>query len=241
MQSASFKKSSSGSYDEDDYINYVEDRQYCYDGSEQNPVFTKHHVFGKNKRKEKSLKDDLKKAGFSNEIVNKADEVFSQMKSGLKRGVRRKQLMFYCVQTAYNLLKIPEDPATLAEMCGLTSSEMMKANSMCSPSKISFQAPPVRWLPKDFLRVYYQKIVEMGIMSFSDNTMEEIESICNDVMSKHNELRDEKPQTVAAAVIVFYLGLHGLAIEKKKYTEIFARSDMTIQKVRNKVASAYNS
>ena len=117
MQVTSFKKSSSGSYDEDDYENYIEDREYCYDGSEQHPEFTKHHVFGKNKRKEKSLKEDLKKAGFSNEIVSKADEVFSQMNSGLKRGVRRKQLMFFCVQTAYNLLGIPEDPAALAGMC----------------------------------------------------------------------------------------------------------------------------
>lgn len=234
-------KSSSGSYDENDYENYVEDRDYCYNGSEQNPVFTKHHVFGKAGRKEKSLKEDLKKAGFSLMIISKADEVFSQMNSGLKRGVRRKQLMFFCVQTAYNLLKIPEDPASLATMCGISPSEMLKANSMCSPSKISYQAPPVRWLPKDFLRVYYQKIVEMDIISESEEMMEDIEKICNDVMSKHNELRDEKPQSVAAAVIVFYLGLHGCAIEKKKYTEIFARSDMTIQKVKNKVAVAYNS
>lgn len=231
----------SSSYDENDFENYIEDRQRCFDGSETNPEFTNHHVFGKPKRKEKSLKEDLKKANFPPEIISKADEVFSQMNSGLKRGVRRKQLMFFCVQNAYNILGIPEDPSRLAILCGITSSEMMKASSMCSPSKISYQSPPVRWYPKDFLRVYYQKIIDMDIISLSDETLKDIESICEEVMLKSSELQDEKPQTVAAAIIVFYLGLHGCAIDKKKYTEIFSKSDMTIQKVKNRVASAYNS
>lgn len=224
----------------DGYEEYVEDKQHCYK-SETNPEFTKNHVFNKSKYKERSLKEDLKKANFPSEIVNKADEVFAQMQSGLKRGVGRKQLVFHCVQTAYNLLNIPEDPAQLAQMCGLSHSEMTKAASICSASKVNYQPPPKRWLPKDFLELYFQKIVDMDIVNFSDGALEDIEMICDEVMEKSRELYDEKPQTVAAAMIVFYLGLHNCAIEKKRYTEIFARSEMTVTKLKNKVSAIYNS
>jgi hypothetical protein len=232
---------SSGSYDENDFENYIEDRQQCLRGDEPNPEFTNHHVFGKPKRKEKSLKEDLIRAEFPPDIVAKADEVFIDMNSGLKRGVRRKQLMFFCVQTAYNLLGIAEDPATLANRCGITPSEMMKASSMCSYSKTNYKPPPIHWSAKDYLKVFFQKIVDMDIISFSDDTLKEIENICDEVLGKSFELRDEKPQTVAAAVIVFYLGLHGCAIDKRKYTEIFSRSNMTIHKTAAKVDLIYNS
>lgn len=224
----------------DDYEDCVEEKQHCYK-SESNPEFTNHHVFNKSKYKEKSLKEELKKANFPSEIIVKADEVFSQMNSGLKRGVGRKQIMFFCVQTAYNLMGIPVDPSHLAGLCGITTSEMIKASSMCSPSKINYQPPQVHWQPGAFLQVYYQKILDMDIISFSDRALEEIESICEEVVSKNRELKDEKPQTVAAAVIVFYLSLHGCAIDKKRYSEIFARSEMTVTKLKNKVAATYNS
>ena len=224
-------------YDDTDYI---EDRQYCYNGSEQHPEFTNHHVL-KPKLKEKSLKPDLINAGFPAEIVTKANEIFNKLECGLKRGVRRRQLMFFCVQSAYNKLKIPEDPSRLATMCGISHSEMMKANSMCSPSKTNYKAPLTHWTPHDFLSVFYQKLVDLDIIMYSDSVFEDIESICNEVMDKSPTLREDKPQTVAAAILVYYLGLHGIGIDKKSYSEIFSRSDMTIQKVKNKVAQAYNS
>lgn len=235
------EKSSSGSYDENDYENYIEEKQECLRGDEPNPEFTNHHVFGKPKRKEKSIKEELKKANFPPIIVAKADEVFVSMNGGLKRGVRRRQSMFFCVQTAYNLLGIPEDPARIATMCGITSSEMMKASSMCSFSKTKYKIAPIKWMPKDYLKVYFQKIVDMDIISFSDETLKEIEKICDEVLEKSFDLRDEKPQTVAAAVIVFYLGLQGYAIDKSKYNDIFSRSEITILKSTNKISSVYNS
>ena len=227
------------SYDEDDYENYFEDRQRIFNGSEPNPEFTKTHVLTKSK--EKSLKSDLKNLGFPQEIVVQADEIFSQMDSGLKRGTRRRQLIFFCVHAAYNTLRIPEDPSNLANMCGITTSEISKAFSMCSPSKTKYKAPIVHWEPKDYLKFYYKKILELNIINFNDKVLEEVESICSEVMGKNKELKDEKPQTVAAAVLVFYLGLYGCGIDSKKYNEIFSKSSMTILKIKNKVALAYNS
>ena len=237
MEAVSGKKKCS--YDEDDYENYFQDREHVCNGSEQHPEFTKNHVLTKSK--DKSLKADLQNAGFPSEIVVKADEIFSQMDSGLKRGNRRKQLMFFCVHAAYNTLRIPEDPTNLASMCGITTSEISKAFSMCSPSKTNYKPPCINWQPEDYLKFYYKKIMELDIISFHDDVLDDIKGICEEVMEKNRELKDEKPQTVAAAVLVFYLQLHGCAVDVNKYKEIFNRSSMTIAKIKNKVAVAYNS
>jgi len=224
---------------DDEFEDYYEETQQICDGREEFPEFTNHHILVKGK--EKSLKSDLKACGFPPDIIAKADEIHSKMDSGLKRGNRKKQQMFFCVSNAYNSLGIPEDPTKIARMCGISSSEISKANSMCSPSKTNFKSPPIHWEPKHFLEGYLRKLAELDIISFSDDVSIDIENICEDVMSKSQDLKDEKPQTVAAAVIVFYLQLHNCVIEKKKYDEIFSKSEMTILKIKNKVASAYNS
>jgi len=226
-------------YDYDnDYENYYADTQHCYDGTEQHPEFTKRHSLPKNM--DKSIKQELKKIGFPVNIIAKADEIFNKLEAGTKRGKRRRQMMFFCVKTAYNALGIPEDPNKLAKMCGITRADISKAQSMCAPTKTSYKAPIICYEPSDFLNIYYQKIQDLNIINFSDGTFYEIKEICEEVMEKDEELYDEKPQTVAAAVIVFYLSIHGLTIEKKRYKEIFGASDMTVNKLRNRVAYAYN-
>lgn len=216
---------------------YIEET-HVYNGSEVNPEFTNHHVITKSK--EKTLKSELRSKGFPAEIINKADEIFVKMKFGLKRGVRRKQLIFYCAQAAYNELGISIDPSQLASTCGITYSEISKANSMCSPSKTGYKPPSEFKLPQDFIETYYKKIMDLNILDFGENAQENIINICNEVMNKSSELKEEKPQTVAAAVLVFYLELNGCSLKKDKYTEIFNKSDMAIIKIKNKVSSIYN-
>ena len=223
-------------YDED-YENYYADNQHCYNGTEQHPEFTNHHSLPKNQYK--SIKSDLKKIGFPVNIIVEADEIYNKLDTGTKRGKRRKQMMFFCVKTAYNNLGIPEDPSKLANMCGISRSDISKAQSMCSKTKTNYKAPIVHRNPEDFLKIYYRRIQDL--FSFPENTMDELIEMCHEIMEKDEELEDEKPQTVAAAIIVFYIGIDGYSIEKKKYNEIFGISDMTINKIKNKVTEAYNS
>jgi hypothetical protein len=224
---------------DDVFEDYYEESQQICDGTEEHPEFTNHHILVKGK--ERSLKTDLKTCGFPPNIIAEADEVHSQMNTGLKRGARKRREMFFCVLTAYNNLGITVDPTQIAKMCKISPSEISKAISMCSPSKTNFKAPSVNKTPKDFLEGFVQKITELDIVSFSDDALNEIEIICEDVVKNSQELRDEKPQTVAAAIIVFYLQLHNCVIDRKKYNEIFSKSEMTILKIKNKVAIAYNS
>lgn len=227
------------SYDDEDTDNYFEDRQEIYDGSQEHPEFTKQHVLLK--KKDRSLKGPLTDAGFPPEIVAKGDDICCKMESGLRRGAKIRQLTFYCALQAYKELNIPEDPNKIAQKCGVTPPEISKALSMCSPAKTKYKPVQVKRTPEEYIRVSLKKLEELGILNFSPETADKIEEICREAMEKDPELKEEKPQSVAAAAVVFYLGLNRISIDKNKYTEIFSRSDMTIGKIKKKINTAYNS
>lgn len=214
-----------------------EDRAYCYNGQEAHPLFTTHHAIPRNT--ERTIRPDLDKLGLPQDIVNEASNIYQNMKAGTKRGKKRKQLIFFCVSSAYNTKGIPEDPNRLAEICGIDSSDISKSHSMCSSIRTNYEAPLVRYMPNDFVNLYFDKLSHH--ISFPEGALEDIYVMTADVMECDPDLSDEKPQTVAAAILVFYLSIHGASIEKSKYKSIFGRSDMTINKIKNKVSAAYNS
>lgn len=214
-----------------------EDKAYIYNGSESCPIYTNHHAIPRSN--EKTIRPDLEKLGLPNNIVNSADSIYQDMSVGTKRGKRRKMLLFFCSFTAYNQENIPVDPIWLANICGLERSGISKALSMCSPVHTNFDAPLVRYTPKNYIPLYFRKLNEEWI-TFPDGAIEDIYEMAEEVMSRDPDLNDEKPQTVAAAILVFYLQMHGYSIDKDKYKAIFGRSDMTINKIKKRVSKAYN-
>lgn len=219
----------------DDNI-YEEDRVYVYNGSEANPIFTDHHSMPKSN--ERSIRSDLEKLNLPSNIVNIADRIYQDMDVGTKRGKRRKMLLFYCSFTAYNQENIPVDPIWLANICGIERSSISKALSMCSPVTTNSDNLIVQHHPKDFILTFYEKLKQWVV--FPENALDEIYDMMNDVLENDGSLVDEKPQTVAAAILVYYMKNNGYSIEKESYNTIFRRSDMTINKVKKKVIDAYN-
>lgn len=215
-----------------------EDVDYFYTGSESCPIYTTHHAIPRSN--EKTIRPDLEKLGLPTNIVNAADSVYQNMSVGTKRGKRRRMLVFFCSFTAYNQEDIPVDPIWLANICNLERSEISKALSMCSPAHSDFGSLSVRYSPKNFIPTYFKKLNDEWV-NFPEGALEEIYKMTDEVMENDPDLKDEKPQTVAAAILVYYLYRDGYSIDKDKYNSIFGRSDMTINKIKKKVSEAYNS
>lgn len=214
-----------------------EDRDQIYTGSEYGSLYTDHHSIPR--PNEKSIRTDIDKLGFPPDIVNIADSIYQDMDLGTKRGKRRKMLIFYCVFTAYNQENITVDPIWLANICGLERSNISKALSMCSPVLIGTETPAVKFTTsKSYIPVYFNKLREW--INFPDTAIQEIYDISDEILEKDPTLNDEKPQTVAAAILVHYMKMHGYIIDKEKYKTIFKRSDMTINKIKKRIVAAYN-
>ena len=220
----------------DDVYEDFEDRVHIFNGSESCPIYTDHHAIPRSN--EKTIRLDLEKLNIPSNIIYIADSIYQNMDVGTKRGKRRKMLLFFCVFTAYNQENIPIDPIWLANICDLERSSISKALSMCSPVYTNCDTPIAHFSPKDYIPVYFKKIQEW--LSFPEGTIEDIYNITDEIMEKDVTLNDEKPQTVAAAVLVHYMKIHGYSIDKENYKTIFRRSDMTINKIKKKVIKAYN-
>lgn len=220
---------------EDNYEN-IEDKVQIYNGSESCPLYTDHHSIPRSN--EKTIRHDLEKLNMPSNIINIADAIYQNMDVGTKRGKRRKMLLFFCAFTAYNQENIPVDPIWLANICGLERSSISKSLSMCSPVYTNCESPMVRFNPKDYIPVYYKKL--SAWITFPEGTIEDIYDMSDEIMEKDSSLNDEKPQTVAAAILVFYMKMHGYTIDKDNYNTIFKRSDMTINKIKKKIIKAYN-
>lgn len=218
------------------YDEVYEDVPQIYNGSESRPLFTSHHSMPTTT--EKTIRPDLEKLGLPVNILNAADIVYQSMTVGTKRGRKRKMLLFFCSFRAYNQENVAIDPIYLAEICGIESSDISKALSMCSP--VYETTNTLIWhTPKHFIPFYFNKL-NNELLSFPESAMDEIDEITKEVMEKDPDLEDEKPQTVAAAILVFYLQTKGYGIEKSRYKHIFGRSDMTINKIKKRVIKAYN-
>lgn len=236
-QETSRQEYPSQEYSTDDFIaddiNEYEDKTVI----EISPAYSNQH--STQKIIDKTIRSDLEKLGLPQQILNTADFIYQNMAVGTKRGKRRKMLIFFCSFSAYNQENIPVDPVVLANKCGIERSDVAKALSMCSPVHTNFDTPLVRYSPENYIPVYFGKL-NNGMIGFPDGALEEIYEMTREIIEHDSELNDEKPQTVAAAIIVYYLQTKGYVIDKDKYKSIFGRSDMTINKVKKRVMKAHN-
>jgi transcription initiation factor TFIIIB Brf1 subunit/transcription initiation factor TFIIB len=206
--------------------------------------FTTHHNLFKGY--ERSIRAELDKLELPQDIKITADEIFHQMKTGTKRGDKRKQMIFHCVRNAYIIHGLKKDPKQLADICGIDYSKITKASSMCSQVQTGFISPIIEDSPIDFIHDMFDninKVIESQI-SFADGTVDKIikmgEEVLKNDMEDDGDLSDEKPQMVAIAIILYYLEIMGITINQDKYKELFKTTFSTIKKLKIKVEVAYN-
>lgn len=193
------------------------------------------------RNKERTIRLELENIGFSNEIINKAVDLHKKSGIGTRRGRKRKQTIFYYVYAAYNALNIPIEPKGLAERCGLKISEISRAIPKCRSD--SNNVPNVvLWSPIQYIRECYDVILKKTDLriNFPENTLDDIIKMTEEIMRVEPTLLDQKPQTIAAAIVLYYLSINGININRKDFANLFKSSDMTINKIFKEVANAYN-
>lgn len=234
--------------DNNDTDNIIdEDDTHFFRGSSNNPDFTTYHSLTKNN--DKNIREELEKLNLHLDIINMADSVFQKMQTGTRRGRKRKLLIYHCVRTAYDELGIPRDPKELADVCGIEYSEITKASSMCSPVQTNYSSPIIVYSPIQFIPNVFKRLEEAieSQVQFPEGTLEQILDIAREVISdddndeaKQNPLLGEKPQMVAAAIILYYIEMHGIMLDRKIYKPLFNTTYSTINKLRLQVDAAYN-
>ena len=187
------------------------------------------------KPSEKSILPDLEKLRIPDDVKNEAERIFQQLELSTKRGYRRKRLVFYCIYSAYKTLGRAHDPKKIAKLVGIKTTEMSKALSMCSPAQTNFQPPSVYHTPKDFIPEYHQMV------NLSPSCLDEVLSLCDTISELDPEILEGNPQVVAAGMLMYFMQINGMSVNRKAFAQNVSVSEMTINKMFNQISKIHNS
>lgn len=205
---------------------------HFYTGINGKIEYTNHHAIPKSS--DKSILTDLDKLNIPDEVKTEAERIFQRLETNTKRGKRRKKLLFYCVFHAYSSLGPSKDPKAIAELVGISSTEMSKAFSMCSESQTNYKPPTAFHSPLEFIPEYLQ------LIGLDPICLGSIIDIANDILSKDPELAENYPQVVAAGILLYYMTINGVIINKKEFAKMVRRSEMTISKIYKRISQIHN-
>lgn len=170
----------------------------------------------------KNISKDLEPLKISNEIKNKANEIYIRMGPDTTRAKKRKLLLFHCVYNAYRELGINIAPSEIGQMFNLTQGQMTKTTSMFSALQTGYRSPIVIKIISDYIPEYCQ---QLGLDT------DDVMIVVNRIINKQNpELMACVPQTIAIGLIKYYLSINGIELDDKTVlSKVGQRSDTTIE------------
>lgn len=187
------------------------------------------------KYSDKSIISDLDKINIPDEIKNLSEQIFQQLDTNTKRGRRRKKLLFYCIFNAYNQIGQPQDPKFIAELVGISHTEMTKAFSMCSELQTNYKPNTTFHSPLEFVEQYHEQI------GLDPKCLPDVLVLGTEILKKDPDLNENYPQVVAAGILLYYMTINGASINKKEFSKIVRRSEMTISKVLKRIVHVHNN
>lgn len=185
---------------------------------------------------ERSILPELKAYSFTDDIKNMADVVYNKMRSQVRRGKIRDQLLFYCVYCAHCELKRNVNPIQLGKLFGLTQGEVQRCDSLFSPLQTGYRKPsnfttPLSCLPEC-----------CAAIGLTEEAAEDILETAATILRKDPSLMQENPRTVASGLLRYYLETHGITIDNPQdMTNITNRSAATIETLYKRIAAIDNS
>ena len=187
-----------------------------------------------NKITDKSITQDMTELSVPSDIKEKANEIYTKLEISTKRGGRRKKVIFFCLFQAHRELNIPCDPRILANIVGIKTNDISKAFSMCSPIETNYYPPRKRWNFMNFIPIYYH------LTGLSSLNLADVEEMAMDISKKCPIIQDELPQTVAAAILMYYMEINGVSCTFN-FSKTVNRSEMTLIQMKKRIEGIHNS
>lgn len=190
--------------------------------------------YASSKTSEKSILKEMENIPLPEEIKIKAEEIFNKLNPQTKRGNRRKQLIFFCIHSAYLELGNPQDPKKIAQLVGIKNSKMTKSLSMYSQAQTGYKPPLIFVTPLDFIPQYCE------MLKLTEETTQDVKLFAETILQKDTTLKQKFPQKIAAGILLYYLTINGIQINKKEYAKVIQLSEVTINNIYKQIVSLHN-
>lgn len=183
----------------------------------------------------RSILSELDRLTFPDDVKSQADTIYKRLDVGTNRGKKRKKLIFYCVYNAYKEIGIKPNPKKIAEEIGIKPGEMSKALSMFSEVQTGYKSLNVLTRPEDLI------VDNAKNLGFTDEAINSLLEFCTDILTRHPELREKFPQTVAAGLLKYFMVLYNIPLKMRSFAAEVRLSEATINNTFKLIQKLDNS
>ena len=179
------------------------------------------------KNDERNIYKDVENMGFSDKIVNIANDIYTQVTNGqIKRGNSRKAIVFACIFQSFKICGSPQTHDKLIRIFSLnrkTGLQGLKHVALNAPKTSSIHTTHItpEHLVKDVMEKFQATPAQVG----------EVIDLYNKIKNKDTKLNRARPQSVAAGLTYYWILLNKKDISLKKFTKRVALSELTIGKM----------
>ena len=155
----------------------------------------------------------------SDEVKQKADDIYKSLNSVSKKKHKCKEIAFSCLYNAHKELGIVVDPFILAASMKIMRKSVPKSlNNFVATSGYK---PVIKVIhPISFIRPYTEIL--------NIDYVEDIERFCEEICKNNTVLCEQFPQKISASIIQYYMEIHKIPINKHQFARHVNLNEATI-------------
>lgn len=185
-------------------------------------------------KQEKSITEELPES-VPIPVSARANELFLLMKRKIRRGDIRQMMLFYCTYCAYRELHYPVNPDSVGALFGLSSKQIESCASLFSCAKTGYSPNFGKLSALNYLPDYCR------LCNLTEEAFLEMVGYYREIEARDPSILEEKPKTVAAGLMLYYLSIAGLELaDKNQLVNITGRSPMTLKTMKDRLWKIHN-
>ena len=212
--------------------NITHEKEWRFYGSSDNKRTSDPNRVQMRKSEDKNINKDVENMGFSETIVSRANDIYIQVTNGqIFRGESRKAVVFACIYHSYKMAGNCQTPKNLMETFGLN-----KKNSLKGLKIVNVNAPKDSPIHSSALTAVHHIYEIMDKFSATQAQKMEVVEIYSRTKNRSSKLNRSRPQSLASAIIYYYICLKKMDITLKKFAQKVDLSELTINKNSKEIA-----
>ena len=185
------------------------------------------------KSDERNIYKDVQNMGFSETIINKANELYLQVTKGqIYRGNSRKAIIFACIFHSYKLSGNHQTPENLIKLFGLNRKNGLKGLKI-----VNVNIPKNSEIHTTYITPEHLINDIMNKFSANNEQKNEVISLYSKIKNRSSKLNRSRPQSVAASLTYYWICQKKIDISLKDFAKKVNLSELTINKNAKEVAS----
>lgn len=206
-------------------INY--DKEWRYYGASDSRHSSDPNRCHARKLEEKTIFKDVENMGFSEKIVAKANDIYGQVTKGkIYRGNSRKAIVFACIFHSYKLAGNPQSCDMLRNAFNLHRKIGLKGLK-----RVNLGVPKTSGIRTCYITPLELIGEILDKFNATQRHKEDVAKLYEKIRNKSTIINRARPQSVASALVYYYICSKNKEIGMKDFTQKVGLSELTISKI----------